>query len=212
MSEDIVYAFERIGTESRRRAVRLLLRRDRGHGRVQGGQGRDDLGHHRRDDKTIELHADAADRRLPVPPGDAGDGAACRKRSRAASPRPASTAATSCRSGPYMIEGSDSSDATSCDTLKPLSGFDPDTVLTLVRNPDYDPATDTPEARENLPDSFEFDDQHERRRHLQQDRGAARSRTPSPASRRRCSASTPRTRSSSSTSRRTLVTARGTSR
>ena len=59
-------------------------------------------------------------------------------------------------SGPYMIEGSDAQDATSCDTLQPLSGFDPDTSLTLVRNPDYDPATDTTEARENLPDGFEF--------------------------------------------------------
>ena len=59
-------------------------------------------------------------------------------------------------SGPYMIEGSDAHDATSCDTLKPISGFDPDTSLTLVRNPDYDPATDTTEARENHPDGFEF--------------------------------------------------------
>jgi peptide/nickel transport system substrate-binding protein len=59
-------------------------------------------------------------------------------------------------SGPYMIEGSDAQDATSCDALRPLPGFDPDAHLVLVRNPDYDPATDTTEARENNPDRFEW--------------------------------------------------------
>ena len=56
-----------------------------------------------------------------------------------------------------MIEGSDALDATSCDTLQAdLAASTRDTSLTLVRNPDYDPATDTTEARENLPDRFEF--------------------------------------------------------
>ena len=59
-------------------------------------------------------------------------------------------------SGPYMIEGSDALDITSCETMEPLSGYDPDSSMYLVRNPDYDPATDTPEARENFPDRFEF--------------------------------------------------------
>ena len=59
-------------------------------------------------------------------------------------------------SGPYMIEGSDALDASGCETLEPISGFDGDTSLTLVRNPDYDPATDTPEARENFVDRFEW--------------------------------------------------------
>ncbi|MFM8999466.1 MAG: ABC transporter substrate-binding protein [Actinomycetota bacterium] len=44
--------------------------------------------------------------------------------------------------GPYMIQGQDALDATSCDTLQPISGFDPDAHLYLVRNPNYDPATD----------------------------------------------------------------------
>ena len=59
-------------------------------------------------------------------------------------------------SGPYMIEGSEALDASGCETLEPISGFDGDTSLTLVRNPDYDPATDTPEARENFVDRFEW--------------------------------------------------------
>jgi peptide/nickel transport system substrate-binding protein len=55
-------------------------------------------------------------------------------------------------SGPYMIEGSDQLDATSCDTLTPLSGFDPNESLALVRNPDYGQSTD--DTRENNPDRF----------------------------------------------------------
>jgi len=59
-------------------------------------------------------------------------------------------------SGPYMIEGSDSADASSCAKLKPFSGFDAQTKLTLVRNPNYKASTDTKKARENLPDRFEW--------------------------------------------------------
>ncbi len=59
-------------------------------------------------------------------------------------------------SGPYMIEGSDQLDVTSCDTMEELSGFNPNQRLILVRNPNYDPATDTTEARENFFDQFEM--------------------------------------------------------
>ena len=45
-------------------------------------------------------------------------------------------------SGPYMIQGSDKLDISSCDTMKPISGFDPSRRITLVRNPNYDQATD----------------------------------------------------------------------
>jgi peptide/nickel transport system substrate-binding protein len=59
-------------------------------------------------------------------------------------------------SGPYMIEGSDDMNTSSCSAIEPLSGFDPNQAMTLVRNPDYDPNTDSLDARENLPDRFEF--------------------------------------------------------
>jgi peptide/nickel transport system substrate-binding protein len=59
-------------------------------------------------------------------------------------------------SGPYMIEGSDSLDISSCKAMKPISGFDGQTKLTLVRNPNYNAKTDSRKARENNPDSFEF--------------------------------------------------------
>jgi peptide/nickel transport system substrate-binding protein len=59
-------------------------------------------------------------------------------------------------SGPYMIEGSDDLDISSCKTLKPISGFDGQTRMTLVRNPNYNPRTDSRKARESNPDRFEF--------------------------------------------------------
>ena len=59
-------------------------------------------------------------------------------------------------SGPYMIEGSDAFDFETCDDLEPFSGFDPETGLTLVRNPDFDEAADDPRLRNSLPDRFEF--------------------------------------------------------
>jgi peptide/nickel transport system substrate-binding protein len=49
-------------------------------------------------------------------------------------------------SASYMIQGSDQLDITSCDTMKPIAGFDPSKSLTLVRNPNYDQATDDTRA------------------------------------------------------------------
>ena len=45
-------------------------------------------------------------------------------------------------SGPYMINGSEDLDITSCDTMDPIRGYDPDKFLQLVRNPNWDKATD----------------------------------------------------------------------
>jgi len=52
-------------------------------------------------------------------------------------------------SGPYMIAGEDQLDVSSCDTIKPISGFDPTKELTFVRNPNYDKSTDSPDVRSN---------------------------------------------------------------
>ena len=58
--------------------------------------------------------------------------------------------------GPYMTEGADKLDISSCGSQKPISGFNPNTGLKLVRNPNYDPATDDTEIRESFPDRFEI--------------------------------------------------------
>jgi hypothetical protein len=55
-----------------------------------------------------------------------------------------------------MIEGADRVDDSSCAALEPMSGFDAITKLTLVRNPGYDPNTDSPAARQSFPDEFRF--------------------------------------------------------
>jgi peptide/nickel transport system substrate-binding protein len=56
----------------------------------------------------------------------------------------------------YMIQGIDSVDISSCATIKPASGFNPLSSLTLVRNPNYAASTDSTSARQNLPDEFDF--------------------------------------------------------
>jgi peptide/nickel transport system substrate-binding protein len=59
-------------------------------------------------------------------------------------------------SGPYMLEGSDNLDMASCQAMRPLPGFNPNQQLIMVRNPNYDPATDDPEARSNFVDRWEL--------------------------------------------------------
>jgi peptide/nickel transport system substrate-binding protein len=59
-------------------------------------------------------------------------------------------------SGPYMIKGSNAVNASSCSTLKPMSGYAgaDGQKLILVRNPNYDQSTD--QYRKNYPDEFDF--------------------------------------------------------
>lgn len=61
-------------------------------------------------------------------------------------------------SGPYMFEGIDEMDISSCETIEKTapSGFDPNKQMILVRNPNYDPETDSPDVRESNPDRFEW--------------------------------------------------------
>jgi peptide/nickel transport system substrate-binding protein len=56
-------------------------------------------------------------------------------------------------SGSYMIQGSDQLDISSCKAMKPISGFDPSKELTMVRNPNYDQATDN--LRSNYVDAIQ---------------------------------------------------------
>ena len=58
-------------------------------------------------------------------------------------------------SGPYMIEGADAVRAGSCGAIRPMRGVSA-ARLSLVRNPRYDPGTDSRAARESNPDRFVF--------------------------------------------------------
>src|SRR4029077_17052280 len=60
-------------------------------------------------------------------------------------------------SGPYMIQGSQNVDISSCSAIKPMSGFDPTKFLNFVRNPNYDPKTDSPAMRHNYLDGITID-------------------------------------------------------
>lgn len=53
-------------------------------------------------------------------------------------------------SGPYMLQGSGSLNIKSCSTMKPIAGSNPASQFVLVRNPNYNPATNNPEVRQNL--------------------------------------------------------------
>lgn len=61
-------------------------------------------------------------------------------------------------SGPYMIEGSEElAISDGCRSMEPISGYSyGEQNLSLVPNPDYDPATDTIEIREPVFQRFEF--------------------------------------------------------
>jgi len=59
-------------------------------------------------------------------------------------------------SGPYMIQGSDKVNIASCSTIQPMAGFDPSSKLIMVRNPNYNPSTDSTSMRTALPNEFAF--------------------------------------------------------
>jgi peptide/nickel transport system substrate-binding protein len=56
----------------------------------------------------------------------------------------------------YMVKGIDKVDISSCKAIKPAGGFDGQTILDLVRNPNYDPKSDRPGARHNYADEHQF--------------------------------------------------------
>jgi peptide/nickel transport system substrate-binding protein len=158
-SKDVYYAFKRIGTES------IVAQYGFYYTPVIEGmqefydaggltkKGNEISGIETPDDKTIIFH-------LTQPLGDFN----YRVAMPAAGPIPEEVANCFTKageygrfvisSGPYMIEGSDALDASSCNTMKPLSGFNPNQQLILVRNPDYDQSTD--EHRANYVDRLEL--------------------------------------------------------
>jgi peptide/nickel transport system substrate-binding protein len=58
--------------------------------------------------------------------------------------------------GPYMYQGTDKIDVTSCSTIKPISGYDPTNHIVIVRNPNYNAATDDKAMRSNYIDGAQI--------------------------------------------------------
>lgn len=154
-SDDILYAFERIGTKSVAAQYGFYY-----YSTIEGlqdfydGKANEISGIETPDDKTITftltrptgdfLYRLAMPATAPVP-REVGE---CFEKAGEYGQHLVS-------SGPYMFEGSDELDASSCNSLEVPSGMDPEEHMFFVRNPNYDPATDDPEVRENNPDRFE---------------------------------------------------------
>jgi peptide/nickel transport system substrate-binding protein len=157
-SKDVLFAFERLGTKTLVPGYAFYFEVIKGFKAFEAGTAKNIAGITTPDPKTIIF-------KLTVPTGDFR----YRLSMPAAGPMPQEVAGCFTQaneygryvisSGPYMIDGSDKLDATSCDTIKAaggISGFDGTTHLNFVRNPAYNKATDSPKDRENLPDSFTF--------------------------------------------------------
>ena len=154
-SEDIAFAFERIGTPSVAAQYGFYYNVIEGMEEFAAGDADTISGIATPDPQTISFT-------LTAPTGDF----LYRLAMPATAPIPEEVARCHTRaaeygryviaSGPYMIDGSDELDISSCATQDPISGFNPNTGLNLVRNPNYDPATDDTEIRQSNPDRFEI--------------------------------------------------------
>src|SRR5829696_5902421 len=152
-SEDIAFAFERIGTEALVAQYGFYYTVIKGMAEFTAGDAKTISGIETPDEKTIVftltqptgdfLYRVAMPAAAPIPP-EVGK---CFKKAGEYGRNVVS-------SGPYMFEGSDQVDATSCATIKPASGFDPTRRLSLVRNPEYDHSTEG--TRENNIDGLEY--------------------------------------------------------
>jgi peptide/nickel transport system substrate-binding protein len=157
-SADVRYAIERLATKSMGAQYGFYYDAIKGVGAFASGKAKTITGIRTPDARTIAFD-------LTVPTGDFR----YRLAMPAAGPLPREVAGCFTKpaeygrfliaSGPYMIAGSDKLDASSCAAVKssgPIAGFDGEQKLELVRNPAYDAKTDSPKARENLPDAFSF--------------------------------------------------------
>lgn len=152
-SKDVAYAFQRLGTPSVAAGYAFYYSVIKGFDDFAAGKAKTISGIETPDDQTIVFH-------LTKPTGDFPQ----RLSLPAAAPIPPEvgkcfTGASEygryvISSGPYMIKGSDALNISSCSTMKPISGFNPAKGMTLVRNPNYDQATD--DLRENNPDTFQL--------------------------------------------------------
>jgi peptide/nickel transport system substrate-binding protein len=157
-SKDVLWAFERIGTKSVNAQYGFYYDVIKGMTAFKAGTAKVISGIKTPDPKTISFT-------LTKPTGDFR----YRLSMPAAGPQPQEVSGCFTQpnqygryvisSGPYMIAGSDKLNATSCATITAaggISGWDGEKVMDLVRNPDYNPATDSTKARENFPNEFTF--------------------------------------------------------
>jgi len=154
-SSDIRYALERLARPGNGAQYALLFRVIRGFDAYRAGRARSIAGIETPNARTIVFrltrpvgefpHRLTLPATAPIPPevGRCFEG------------KPGKYGADLVSSGPYMYEGSDQVRIGSCASITPVRG-NGYPVLTLVRNPRYDPRTDSSAARESNPDRFVF--------------------------------------------------------
>ncbi len=154
-SKDIAYAFERIATPSVAAQYGFYYSPIKGFDAFAAGKATTISGIETPDDTTIRftltqpvgdfLYRLAMPATAPVPPEVGGCHEDAGEYGRYV-----------IASGPYMLQGSDKLDISSCASQKPISGFNPTSRLSLVRNPGYDAASGDPKIRQAFPDQFLF--------------------------------------------------------
>ena len=152
---DIRYAIERLARPRNGAQYPYLYRVIRGFDAYRAGRTRSIAGISTRGPKTIvfELSRPAGDflHRLTLP----ATAPMPREVARCFEGRPGRYGRDLVSSGPYMIEGADRVRFRPCSAIRPMPG-DSEQRVVLVRNPRYDPRTDSPAARESNPDRFVF--------------------------------------------------------
>jgi peptide/nickel transport system substrate-binding protein len=155
-SKDVLYALERVAKPKNGAQYGFYYSVIRGFDDYGAGKSPTIAGIETPDDRTIVFH-------LTKPTGDflyrvamPATGPIPEEVAKCFEGKPGAYGRHLVSTGPYMIEGADAANASSCAALKPMSGFDGQTHMNLVRNPAYDPKTDSKDAREALPDRFEF--------------------------------------------------------
>ena len=154
-SADVRYALERLAVPKNGGQYAFYYSVIRGFDDYGAGKAKTISGIETPDDRTIVFH-------LTKPTGDflfrmgmPATGPIPEEVGRCFAGKPGRYGADLVSSGPYMLEGADAVDASSCAKLKPMRGFG-QTQITLVRNPGYKPSSDSKDAREALPDRFVF--------------------------------------------------------
>jgi ABC-type transport system substrate-binding protein len=154
-SGDIRYAIERLARPRNRAQYASVFRVIRGFDAYRAGRAQSIAGIETPNARTIVFrltrpvgefpHRLTLPATAPIPPevGKCFEG------------RPGKYGADLVSSGPYMYEGSDRVRIGSCAAITPARG-NGYPLVTLVRNPRYDPRTDSTAARESNPDRFVF--------------------------------------------------------
>jgi peptide/nickel transport system substrate-binding protein len=155
-SKDVKYAIERLARPKNGAQYAFYFNVIKGFDAYSKGEGKSISGIKTPNAKTIVFNLTAPAGDLPQRVALAAAGPIPQEVAKCFEGKPGAYGRYVISSGPYMIEGSDDLDISSCNKLKPISGYDGKTFLNFVRNPNYNAKTDSRKARENNPDRFEF--------------------------------------------------------